>query len=515
MNNLHKTIIILGLVLIYIMVLSSKYLEDLDNVTISNKQIVVISDLNFTSLNKFFNPTNFYVISLTEWAKAQNNKNNRKKLDIFINFPNGTINNIGKEILHIENISKYINPYGKIINFTNGISNQIVKYSYIRYFEQVAEKYYSESIGFCTINLDTPISSQTIEFILNSNWNVLTGRVFTNKKIIEKSIGYLFGLTEDYKSSDTLADKIIANKFNGETIIKPNIQEQELTVYSNSSGLLAKTLAQIHHVLPNQIRFHNGIIGFLEIIVPVFVPESYEIICWQMSYLEFIAKSRKTIHIDSVVSEHVTKPNYSQLLANISSKTRLIYLVGPLEKIPFDNFVKAIPINIPILIDFCYDSFIDNPANIKMEDCIQYKNFVLGINTFSKFNGLAGIHLSYSIGNNEIQTIISNHFHYPVNLFYENLVIKTLEPAHICNVRKYYQDQRNKFSKILTDNKIPYWFELVNNIQIDITELDKQAISNNLNKTGLTNYYKIADNKIKIFISTDEINTRLLKQIIT
>jgi hypothetical protein len=56
---------------------------------------------------------------------------------------------------------------------------------------------------------------------------------------------------------------------------------------------------------------------------------------------------------------------------------------------------------------------------------------------------------------------------------------------------------------------------LVNNIQIDITELDKQAISNNLNKTGLTNYYKIADNKIKIFISTDEINTRLLKQIIT
>ena len=286
-------------------------------------------------------------------------------------------------------------------------------------------------------------------------------------------------------------------------------------MYSNTSGLLANKLAEIHHVQSNQIEFHNGIFGFLETMVHIFVPESYEIICWQMNYLEFIAKARKAIHINSIISEQITKPDYSQLLDKITSKTRLIYLVGPLEKISFDNFIKAVPINIPVIIDFCYDSFISNPENIKMEDCIKYKNYILGINTFSKFNGLAGIHLSYSIGHNEIQTIISNHFHYPVNLFYEKLALKSLDTTYVNKVKQYYADQRNKFIKLLTENKIPYWFELVNTILIDISKLNKDKIEKNLSKTGLSNYYKIVANNIKIFISTDEINTKLINQIIS
>ena len=168
-----------------------------------------------------------------------------------------------------------------------------------------------------------------------------------------------------------------------------------------------------------------------------------------------------------------------------------------------------------MIIDFCYDSFISNPKNLKMENCIKYNNYVLAINTFSKFNGLAGIHLSYSIGHNEIQTIILNHFHYPLNLFYEKLAIKSLDTTYVNKVKQYYEEQRNKFSKILTENKIPYWFELVNTIQIDISGLNKDKIIENLSKTGLANYYKMFDNNIKIFISTDEINTKLINQIIS
>ena len=102
MNNLHKTIIILGVILIYIMVLSSKYLEDLDNVSVTDNQVVVITDLNFTDLSKYFDPTNYSVISLTEWKKS------KKPLNIFINFPNGSISNIVQEFMIVENIIKYI-----------------------------------------------------------------------------------------------------------------------------------------------------------------------------------------------------------------------------------------------------------------------------------------------------------------------------------------------------------------------------------------------------------------------
>jgi len=485
---------------------SDKY-EQMGNVA-EERKIIVINDLNLSLIAKYFDPEKFVVQSLSEWKKT------KKPFDIWINWTNLNIGNIEKELRQIENMAPQAKPNGKIINIIDGKTNKFSSGVLVKYLEELSAKYYPDLIGLCAINLDSPIDSISIEFILSNKWNLLTGRVFSNNLVKSKSPGYLLGISEQYSKSNLLVDQVAKNKFNGESVVAPDIEPSELTVYSNTSGILANRLSQIHNVKPDQIQFHNGIMGFLQQMVPVFVPESYEIICWQMDYLTRIGKSCDVIHVDSVIEIFQARPNYEQIKEKLSSKTRLIYLCGPLEKITWDKFVQTIPENIPIIIDFCYNGFSNANSNLEMGDCIRYKNYVLGINTFSKANGLAGVHLSYSIGHEHIQTIIANYFHYPVNLFYEKLAVKSLEPEYINKVKAHYKTQADKITKVLTDKKIPYWFELVTTIQIDIRKLNKEKILENLNKTGLGNYWKISGNNIKIFISLDEINTQLINSII-
>ncbi len=507
MNKLHKLIIILGIIMFFITIAPSDYFEKMEN-SYKDKKIIVINNQNLSLLVKYINQDKFLITNFSEWKKT------KKPFDIFINWANLNIGNIEKELILIEQISNKANSSGKIINLIEDKTN-MGACVLIKKFSDLANKYYMDSIGFCTINMDIPINTQTMEFICDNSWNKLASRVFSNKLIKEKSAGYLLGISESYSKSNLLINKISQNKFNGETVIIPDIEQKELTIYSNNSGILVNKLSQIHSVKTNQIQFHNGIMNFLQIMIPVFVPESFDIICWQMSYLTQIAKSRNIIHVNSVIANFNAIPDYTQILNNLSSKTRMIYLTGPINKNTFDNFIKSVPENILVIIDFCYDGFQSEKSNIRMEDCIQYKNYVLGINTFSKANGLAGVHLSYSIGHEEIQTIIANYFYYPINQFYEKLAVKSLDADYLNKVKQHYASQANKLSKILEENKIPHWFELVTTIQIDISKLNTQKILENLNKTGLSNYYKIIGNYIKIFISTDEINSQLIKQIIS
>lgn len=508
MNKLQKITIILGVILVYILVVSLGYFEPMDNLQASKKQVVT-NDLNLSLLAKYFNPDKFEIQSLSEWKK------NLKPFDIFINWGKINIGNIEQELRQIDSLSAHAKPQGKIINITEDKSNKLGNYILVKYLEELSDKYYVDSIGFCNINLDVPFDSETIEFIVDTKWNVLTSRVFSNKLIKTKFSGYLLGLTELYGKTNLLIDQVAKNKFNGETVIIPDIEPKELSVYSNNSGLLANKLAEIHNVKPEQIQFHNGIMGFLQLMVPVFVPEAHDIICWQMDYLTRIAKGRNVIHVESIIKNSNATPNYEQILSKLSSKTRMIYISGPIGKTAFDEFLKAVPENILVLIDFCYNGFSNDKTHLEMFDCVQYKNYVIGINTFSKSNGLAGVHLSYSIGHEHIQTIISNYFHYPVNLFYENLAVKALEPNYTNRVKSYYKTQADKMSKVLEENKIPYWFELVVTLVVDISKLSKDKIIENLNKNGLDNYWKISGNHIKIFLSTDQNNTQLINSIIT
>lgn len=515
MKKLYKFIIGLGLLWVYIL-FGSFGRSNLEHMSNSNqeKKLIVISDDNFTEIAKHLNQNEFQLVNLSNWKKTS------KPFDVFIGFPAINIGNIEKQFGLIEKMCSHAKKFGKIIQFVNGNQTKLAQQILITNSEDLGAKYYADSIGICTIILNDPTNANadanTIDFAIGEPWNILTGRVFSSELIGSKSPGYLLGIPNKYTRTNLIIDRVKKNKFNGETTITPDIEPKELSVYSNSSGALAKKLGEIHGVEPNHIEFHNGIISFLQLMIPVFVPDAHEIICWQMSYLTQLAKSNKVIHVESIIDNFIAIPNYEQILSNLSSKTRLILISGPIGKVQFNKFIKSIPKNIIVIIDFCYDGFVDDNSNqnLQIQDCEKYESYVLGINTFSKANGLAGIHLSYSIGHESIQTIITNYFHYPVNLFYEKLAIKALDNNYVKQVKSFYSNEKTRLSKLFEEKNIPYWFELGVTLVIDLTKLPKDKILFNIIKLGLKNYWKISGNYLKIFLSTEQKNTQLVSAII-
>jgi histidinol-phosphate/aromatic aminotransferase/cobyric acid decarboxylase-like protein len=512
MKKIYHLIITLILILLLISTYNLKF--NYLKLNSRNKKIVVINGFDTEKIAKFFNPVNYFVIELTK-PNLELSLGNNILIDIYISkFNIDTFDNTSF-INNIEHVIKIIKPNGKIINFN---SDRLLNNIYINeYFKEKALYNYRKKICFSVINIDASVGHDVINFITDNNWNVLTGRTFLSSRINGKQIGYYLDLEYPYLNTNTLIKKIIANKFNGENVIKPNIKEQELTVYSNSQNILINKLSQNHNIDTSYIQFHSGIISFLERMVPVFVPKNHEIISWQMNYLEQIGKSRKIIHTKSIINNHWAEPDYEQILSNITSLTRMIYLVAPLNKKQFDNFINNVPFNIPILIDFCYNEFIINPDNIKMEDYLQNSNTIICINSFSKFYGLPGIHLSYSISKKDINTIISNYFHYPLNSFYEKLVIQSLDESYINSVRSYYNEQRNKIISILSNKTQNYWFEFPNTIVIEIKGKTESYIIKYLESIKLSNYYAVSKNDfvnlIKLFLSTSNNNTKIINKI--
>ena len=155
-----------------------------------------------------------------------------------------------------------------------------------------------------------------------------------------------------------------------------------------------------------------------------------------------------------------------------------------------------------------------------MQDYLRVPNTIITINSFSKYYGLPGIHLAWTIGKTDITTIISNYFHYPLNLFYEKIVLRVLDSDYLAQVKTHYNNERSKIINYLQTNRLDYWFELANTIVIvkKMSNLNNyNKLVNSLGKLKLDNFYKIIKESdkllIKLFISTHEINQKILNEI--
>lgn len=520
----------------------------------SNDYIIIIYGKNNADFSKIYKINEF----------INNIKEKYDKIDLLINcfYDSSNLNfdyqinvNLNNTINLINGILPIMKSEGKIINISCGLNtitnNELlnnylfIKSSIDKYFKLKSLEYFDKKIALTTLKIDSTFNTELakklnlsnlsndfsilktpIEFIINNDWITMTGREFYTSNINEKKSGYYLELAYPYIDKITLNDEMKINVYNGENAIKPNIQEIELTTYSNSKDLLLKKLGEIHNIDTDFIHFQNGIFDFLEIMTPILVPNNHEIISSLMGYLNVIGKNRKVINIDGIIENNNTIPNYDLVIKNITSLTRMIYFIAPLNKNSFDEFLKKVPFNIPIIIDFCYNGFVNEPNQLKIGDYVSSEKTIICIDTFSKFYGLPGLHLSYTVCKKDIKQIINNHFHYPINAFYEKIALKILnDTQYLENVKKYYDNERYKLTKILIDKKIKYWFNTPNALFIERTINisnnkfnDTNNIYNFLMETKLEPYFKVIkydlSTVIILYINKIENNDILINKII-
>ncbi|MEJ2168850.1 MAG: histidinol-phosphate transaminase [Desulfobacterales bacterium] len=167
---------------------------------------------------------------------------------------------------------------------------------------------------------------------------------------------------------------------------------------------LCHRLANRLNVTCENIVFGNGSDDLIDMLVKVMLQPGDEAIIPQPAFLyyEIAIQSSGAIPIGVPLKDLQTDLN--GMLNRISPKTRLIFVNNPhnptgslISKEALDGFVAALPTNIVLVIDEAYIEFARAANCPNSLDYLHSDKTVVGLRTFSKAYGLAGLRIGYGL----------------------------------------------------------------------------------------------------------------------
>lgn len=499
-----------------------------------------------------------------------------KKVDILINnfYDSSNPNDIEYQIstnltntlLLTNKLCEIMSDEGKIINISSGLSDSIetngdfidmysiIKSSIEKFTKIMATKLYNGNVGITCLKINDSYKSKLTDTFLNKkillknprelhtcfkylldiNWKEITGKIINSSSIIDGSVSKLFDSGYSYNEDtiySTINESQTKNKILGENLIKmsdninPLIRSKNwnFAKYATNKGKLKKILAKKYNVDTENICFHNGTVNFLDKMIKLLVDKNHEIITPENSWgtIDVLVgnQNKNIIRTHYKIKNNFVEPNFDSISQSINSNTRLIYLISPINKKDFDMFLSKIPKNLPIIIDFCYNEFYPEKLNpsitdetiINMGDYLS-KN-IISVNTFSKFYSIPGLNLSYSVTNEKISQMIEQNFHYPISNLTEEIAITALEDKNRNNEAiSYYNNERNRISKLLKSKKIKFFFTYQNTTYIK-TKLKLEEIKSIFKKNNINLEITLDGDFIQIPILNKVFNDKIISLI--
>jgi len=186
----------------------------------------------------------------------------------------------------------------------------------------------------------------------------------------------------------------------------------KLNRYPDSGSLeLIECIANKFNIAPNKIVLGNGSDDIIALLSRVFLRPDDEVILPQPSFLfyEIAVRSAGAIPVWVPLKSHTIDLN--GMIQKVTKHTRMVYLNIPhnptgsiLSKPDFEQFMAAIPPEIVIVVDEAYIEFVRDPNCVHSFDYLNADRLVVGMRTFSKAYGLAGLRIGYGV----MPTIISD-----------------------------------------------------------------------------------------------------------
>jgi histidinol-phosphate aminotransferase len=113
--------------------------------------------------------------------------------------------------------------------------------------------------------------------------------------------------------------------------------------------------------------------------------------------------------------EGIARLDFDDLLSAVGPRTRLIYLVNPnnplgavLPESGFLRFLDQLPPDIPVVVDEAYIEYAERSDMIRLNQLARANSRpLIGVRTFSKFFGLAGMRVGYAYGAPETTRLIA------------------------------------------------------------------------------------------------------------
>lgn len=200
----------------------------------------------------------------------------------------------------------------------------------------------------------------------------------------------------------------------------------ELHLYPDAAcHNLRLAISQKFGVGTDQIMIGNGSDELIALLSQVIIQDSDdEILAGKPSFVRYDACANlapcKMVHVQL---DEQLKINLESVLVAITPRTRMIYLANPnnptgtrFEKEEFEAFIGQVPSSVCVILDEAYFEFSnDLEGSVDSAEYLSLYPNLVGLRTFSKAYGLAGIRLGYGWSSAELADAV-NRIRPPFNV---------------------------------------------------------------------------------------------------
>ncbi len=176
---------------------------------------------------------------------------------------------------------------------------------------------------------------------------------------------------------------------------------------------LAQAVAAKLGVAQNELVFGNGSNEVIDFLVRAFVAPGDEVITSHPSFLVYQTMVQAQDGVNIVVPLKDMAHDLDTIAAKITANTRLIFLDNPnnptgtvFDKATFESFLAKVPETVIVVLDEAYVDFVDDDLRLDVRDYLHGDTAVVGLRTFSKAYGIAGLRVGFGIMHAEIASYL-------------------------------------------------------------------------------------------------------------
>jgi len=269
---------------------------------------------------------------------------------------------------------------------------------------------------------------------------------------------------------------------------------EDLHRYPNGGSYhLHESISKRFDVKSENIVLGNGSDDIIAMLARVLLQPGDEAVLPRPSFLFYEIMIRCSGAVPVEVPLKGTSINLDGMLECISPKTRLVFITNPhnptgslISKKALDNFVTALPADVVLVLDEAYIEFVRDQDCPNSIDYLDSGKIVVGLRTFSKAYGLAGLRIGFGLMPSSIADIL-NRVRQPfnVNSLAQDAAIAALEDeSFLEETVKLVSDELDFIYAALDDLGMEYFKSQANFLLIKVVK-DANEVFEDLLKQGV------------------------------
>lgn len=298
----------------------------------------------------------------------------------------------------------------------------------------------------------------------------------------------------------------------------------QVNLYPDGNSYYLKKALSDHLSLPaDRLILGNGSNEIIEFIAHAFVRPGMEVVCSQYCFAIYpiltLMMGGKVVEVPAQGLSH----DLQAMAAAVTSNTAAVFVANPnnptgtlASNSELEEFIDAIPPDIPLIIDEAYVEYLEDPADLVSRIRSGTKPNLILMRTFSKIHGLAGLRIGYGVADPDlIKALERIRQPFNINLVAQQAATAALnDPDHLQKSKAVNSEGLEQLTQGLQDLDIQVEKSWCNFVLARIG--DAAGAFSHLQKDGIITRpmagYKLPE-WLRISVGTKDQNTRCLESL--